>query len=882
MKVDKLCQSLLLTSAITLTGCFAYALLLGTPAKGDEVGAQIQEVDKNILQPNEIRLPTTSAQMLESPTPTNPPAISPNQEEKGGVVSITGVVTNPTDKGVEIILQTTQGNALQPVTLVLGRTYIANIPNAVLALPQGEFRQDNPASGITRVAVTQATANSIRVAVTGETALPQVQLSDAPNQGLIFSFTPGTSAAQTPPPLGETQPEKPTAQTDEQEIVVTGEQDGYLVPDTNVGTRTDTPLRDIPQSIQVIPQEVIRDQGADVYSALRNVASIRQNNPSSFTSIRLTNRGFFINDFFGNTLRNGIKDVGATIGAELAGIERIEVFQGPASVLFGNAPPGGSINLITKQPLSDPYYSVEANIGSYDFYRGAVDISGLLDTDKKVAYRLNTAYKTQNFFHDFSERKVFVIAPVVSFEIGENTKLTLEADYVNSETDGFFLGLPLIGTVLPNPNGKIPRNRNLNKTYESRDSAFRIGYALEHKFSHNWSLRNTFRYGDVSIQYKGDGVPTGLLSDNRTVTRGFFEPSDDLYSEYNLLTDIIGKFSTGSIEHQLLFGVDLRRLDRNFQSISRVGAPIDVFNPVYGQPPGAITSITDTNTLTDQLGIYIQDQVTIAENLKLLLGVRFDTFKQDNQNRITNLETSQSGDSFSPRVGIVYQPIPPISLYASYNESFNPVIGTAFDASTFEPEQGKQYEIGVKADLTDRLSATLAFYDLTRSNLLTTDNRPGIPLGFSIQTGEQRSQGIEFNIAGEILPGWNVFASYAYTDLRVTKDNILPIGSSLNGVAKNAASLWTTYDIQNGKLQGLGFGLGLFYVGDRSGFLDNTYELPGYLTTDAAIYYKQDRLRAALNFRNLFNVDYFENSFGRLRISYGAPFTVQGTISWEF
>jgi iron complex outermembrane recepter protein len=540
--------------------------------------------------------------------------------------------------------------------------------------------------------------------------------------------------------------------------------------------------------------------------------------------------------------------------------------------------------LITKQPLPNPYYSVEANIGSYDFYRGAVDISGPIDPDKKVLYRLNTAYKTQNFFHDFSERRVFVIAPVVSFEIGENTKLTLEADYVDSETDSLFLGLPLVGTVLPNPNGKIPRNRNLNKGYNQSDSALRIGYALEHKFSDNWSLRNTFRYGDVDYRAKkGYTVSTQLLPDNRTVTRGFVERSDDLYSEYNLLTDVIGKFSTRSIEHQLLFGVDLRRLDRNFQAINRAGTPIDVFNPVYDRPPGAITSTTDTNTLTDQLCIYIQDQVTIAENLKLLLGVRFDTFRQEDQNRITNIETSQSGDSFSPRLGIVYQPVPPISLYASYSQSFNPVIGTAFDSSTFEPEQGKQYEIGVKADLTDRLSATLAFYDLTRSNLLTTDTRPGIPLGFSIQTGEQRSQGIEFNIAGEILPGWNVFASYAYTDLRVTKDNILPIGSSLNGVAKNAASLWTTYDnIQNGKLQGLGFGLGLFYVGDRSGFLDNTYELPDYLTTDAAIYYKRDRLHAALNFRNLFNVDYFENSFGRLRVSYGAPFTVQGTISWEF
>ncbi|MFQ4144496.1 TonB-dependent siderophore receptor [Chlorogloeopsis sp. ULAP02] len=857
-------------------------------ANPQPVLAQVKPKTREIIELGKFKAPITTIDGLLSQSPTNTPATP------GDIVTITGVKANPTDKGVEVILETSLGEKLQVANRSTGNNFIVDITNGQLRLPNGDtftFKSEKPLSGITEITVTNIDKNTVRVTVVGEKSLPAVELFDG-DEGLIFAVAsaemaqnPTPSTAPLPLPRGGEGEgsEEPIVQQDEPiELVVTGEQDGYRVPNTSTGTRTDTPLRDIPQSIQVIPQEVIRDQGADVYSALRNVASIRQNNPSSFPSIRLTNRGFFINDFFGNTLRNGIKDIGATIGAELAGIERIEVFQGPASVLFGNAPPGGSINLVTKQPLRDPYYSVEANFGSYDFYRGALDISGPLDPDKKVLYRLNTAYKTQNFFHDFSERRVFVIAPVISFEIGENTKLTLEADYVDVETDNLFLGLPLVGTVLPNPNGKIPRNRNLNKGYNQFDSALRIGYALEHKFSDNWSLRNTFRYGDVNYRNRGYGVSTQLLPDNRTVTRGFTERSELLYSEYNLLTDVIGKFSTGSIEHQLLFGVDLRRLDTDTIVINRAGTPIDLFNPVYGLPPGAITSRTDTNTLTDQLGIYIQDQVTIAENLKLLLGVRFDTFRQDNQNRLTNIETSQSGDSFSPRVGIVYQPIPPISLYASYTQSFNPVIGTAFDGSTFEPEQGKQYEIGVKADLTDRLSATLAFYDLTRSNLLTTDTRPGIPLGFSIQTGEQRSQGIEFNIAGEILPGWNVFASYAYTDLRVTKDNILPIGSSLNGVAKNAASLWTTYDIQNGNLQGLGFGLGLFYVGERSGFLDNTYQLPGYLTTDAAIYYKRDRLRAALNFRNIFNVDYFENSFGRLRVSYGAPFTVQGTISWEF
>ncbi len=201
----------------------------------------------------------------------------------------------------------------------------------------------------------------------------------------------------------------------------------------------------------------------------------------------------------------------------------------------------------------------------------------------------------------------------------------------------------------------------------------------------------------------------------------------------------------------------------------------------------------------------------------------------------------------------------------------------------FQPERGTQYEVGIKADINDQLSTTLAFYDLTRSNVLTPDNRPGVPPDqFEIQTGEQRSRGIELNVQGEILPGWNILAGYAYTDARVTEDNAIPSGNRLSSVPENAFSLWTSYEIQSGDLQGLGFGLGLFFVGEREGDLENTFQFPSYLRTDAAIFYRRDQFRVGLNIRNLFDIDYFETSFGRLRVFPGEPFTVQGTISWQF
>lgn len=187
--------------------------------------------------------------------------------------------------------------------------------------------------------------------------------------------------------------------------------------------------------------------------------------------------------------------------------------------------------------------------------------------------------------------------------------------------------------------------------------------------------------------------------------------------------------------------------------------------------------------------------------------------------------------------------------------------------------------MGIKGDISNRLSATLAFYDVTRSNVLTTDP---VNIDFLIQTGEQRSKGFEFSLAGEILPGWNIIAGYAYTDATVTKDNDIPVGNLLNNVPKHSFNIWTSYEIQTGSWKGFGVGAGVFFVGDRQGDLDNTFELPSYLRTDAAIFYRRDRFRAGVNFKNLFNVDYFESAISRLGIYPGDPFVVQGTVSWQF
>jgi iron complex outermembrane receptor protein len=312
---------------------------------------------------------------------------------------------------------------------------------------------------------------------------------------------------------------------------------------------------------------------------------------------------------------------------------------------------------------------------------------------------------------------------------------------------------------------------------------------------------------------------------------------------------------------------------------SATASTLDIFDPIYDQP--LITDpIPDSNFefVNNSYGFYIQDQITFAENLKLLVGGRFDVTNWRNDDFISGDSLYQIEQSFSPRIGIVYQPIPAISLYASYSQSFLPPQTEAFQEIT-QPERGTQYEVGIKADLSDQLAATLAFYDLTRSNVSTSD--PNNPLR-SIQVGEQQSRGIEFDLSGEILPGWNIIGGYALTDTEVVEDNTFEVGNQLANVPRHSASLWTTYEIQSGNLQGLGFGIGLFFVGDRQGDLANTFELPSYLRSDAAIFYERDRFRAALNFKNLFDIDYFDSASSRTNVYRGDPFIVQGTISWQF
>jgi iron complex outermembrane recepter protein len=793
------------------------------------------------------------------------------------LVEVTAVKATPTDKGVELILQTTQGEDLQITNRSADNNFIADIPNAQLRLPSGDgfiFRSEKPIEGITEITVTNLDANTIRVTVIGEVGLPTAELFDT-DEGLIFGLTPVVSSAQTPQlpaePEGETQTEQPSTPDQPIELVVTGEQDRYSVPNATTATRTDTPLRDIPQSIQVVPRQVLEDrQVIRASEALRNVSGVQRGNTVGGISEVFNIRGF---QQFGGNLRDGFRDTFTPL-VETANLERIEALKGPASLLYGNLDPGGVINYVTKQPLSEPFYAAGLQVGSFGLVRPTLDLSGPLNPEGTLLYRLNTAYERGGNFRNFdTEVERFFISPVVTWKISDRTDVTFEFEYLNDQRP-FDRGLIAIGTGVAN----IPFDRALGELDDSSERTNLLaGYRLEHSFNDNWTLRNRFRfsYEDFTL---ANADPSRLNQQTGELSRDYII-SDSEARTFALQTELIGKFATGSVEHKLLFGVDLSWDTREGAVLFAAAPSINIFNPVYGiapLPPRDQFPFNFPNrTETNSFGIFLQDQITLAENLKLLVGGRFDNINQ------TTLTSERKSQAFSPRAGIVYQPIEPISLYASFSRSFQPNIRTRVDGSLLEPVRGTQYEVGVRGEfLNSRLITNLAAYEITRSNLAITD--PDNPR-FAIPSGEQRSRGIELDVTGQVLPGWNIIASYAYTDARVTRDNNLQPGNLLDGVPFNSASLWSTYEIQTGDFQGLGFGLGLFYVGERQGDLNNSFQVPSYVRTDASIFYRRNNWRAGININNLFNVDYIEATGQRRdRIDPGAPFTVRGTLSVEF
>ncbi|GJD15178.1 ferrichrome-iron receptor [Rivularia sp. IAM M-261] len=883
MKLQKLLQILFVSSSV-----WVVAASSATAEELQPIQVKDSQVPRDeIPYLNQVEFSGKSAyQLVQTPAPD--------------VVAITGVKANPTDKGVEVILETNQGDKLQVANRSTGNNFIADISGGQLRLPNGDafvFKSEKPLVGITEITVRNIDANTVRVTVVGEKTLPTVELFDD-NAGLIFAVAEASVATKPPQkapteekPATQAPQETPAAQQDDPiELVVTGEQDGYRATNASTATRTDTPIRDIPQSIQVVPQEVLRDRGIrSIGEAVETVSGVVEGGKYfSGTNDYLIIRGFTVS----RTFRNGFPENAgdrpvSTIPAIV--LDRIEVLKGPSSVVSGDIEPGGIINYVTKKPLSDPSYKIGFEAGSFGRYQPSLDLSSPLTADKNVLYRLIAAYERRENIQKFGNSEVTSLAPSISFKLGDRTDLDMYFEYSRFYANPFISGVPVFD------DGSLPE-RSVYPGYpgfnEVDASDRRAGYSLTHNFNENLQIRNNFAF--TNTFYKRRQVYVDSTVDNRFLRFGTYDADEDRYNYYAGV-DLLGKFRTGSVSHNVLVGFDFNYYTINIPSSGNFDPTaipfLDIRNPNYNALTAKPELSALPTTVTDRksYGLYIQDQIAFSDQWKLLIGGRYDWVSDDSGSidsdgvRTTSV---QNDTAFSPRIGLVYQPSENVSLYASYTQSFNPAIGRNPDDRPFEPTRGTQYEVGVKTDLLNgKLSATLAAFNITKSNVLTPDPDPSLAVqGFQVQVGEQRSRGIELDVAGEILPGWKIIASYAYTDATVTTDNLTPskVGNRFANVPQNQASLWTTYEIQTGDVKGLGFGLGLFYVGDRQGDLENTFSLGDYLRTDAAVYYRRNGFNAAINIRNLFNVDYISSSSSRTYVDRGEPFTVVGSIGWEF
>ncbi len=676
----------------------------------------------------------------------------------------------------------------------------------------------------------------------------------------------------------------------------------YVIPNATAGTKTDTPIMETPLNVQVISKQVLKDQQViNLGQALKNVSGVLTNESgansrSSFAAQSLTLRGFVSETFF----RNGFRLQQGSASRGMANVESVEVLKGAAAILYGLVEPGGMVNVITKQPLTTPYYGFTQQFGSYDLYRSTLDATGPITQDKELLYRVNMSYENSGSFRDFVNKDDVFFAPVLKWVISPQNQATFELEYNHQHAgidDGF---TPTIGKTFLD----VPISRSYSEYSPTTTETIFGGFNWSHQFNDDWAIKHRFSVNQQRLDFSRLVVPSG--QDNVSVQRFLISPWNAQNNTYSTNLDLTGKFNTFGLKHTLLLGGDYYGLDtKSFRASNFVASSsIDVRNPVHpGTPFPTVAPEFDSFTHTDQYGLYIQDQIELPYKVHVMGGIRYQYIHSNSHNKSFNgaapTTSANTNDAVTPRVGILWQPKSWISLYANYVESFGANEGNIYPNKPIPPTSAEQYEGGIKTEFFDgKLRATLAYYDLTKTNIATPDLTPGHQ-GSSIVTGAARSRGPELDIQGEILSGWNIIATYANMDARVTKTNddegfFAPrLGSRMFNLPRNTGSVWSTYEVQNGDLQGLKFGGGVILRDSSEGCCDRVAsKIPGYATVDLLVGYSRKigdaTVNAQLNINNLLDKRYFSGhtaffDFGNgANVDFGQPRTFIGSINIQY
>ncbi|MBD8191956.1 TonB-dependent siderophore receptor [Pseudomonas fluorescens] len=660
----------------------------------------------------------------------------------------------------------------------------------------------------------------------------------------------------------------------ETSISAEADEDDPRVKETSTATRTATAVRYVPQAIDSVKTESLRSYGTnDLGQALSGIPNVSSGADTRFDSVRI--RGFDAsNDFY----LDGIRDDSQYV-RDLHNIERIEVLKGPAAVLYGRGGPGGIVNRVSKLPTAGHKSSIEAQGGSNDMRSLYADLS--TDPTDNISLRLNMGNQDNNSFRDDISGSRQLFAPSMSWQLTPDLNWLVQYEYSR------YNRTPDRG--VPGVNGR-PADVSRSTTYgDGRDyiddKTQSLRSKLTYELNDNWQLRQTLGVFKLDSDFDNT-YQTAYNRLNNSVTRQRWQQDLTTLNIFNNV-ELEGSFSTYGLEHRLLTGLELgsQRRDPKLYSAGPTVPALDLNRPNrHLSHTGRMNVSSNNHTEVESRAIYVQDQLRLNDQWQVLAGVRYDMFEVSTKNKLTHIQQEVDSRKASPRFGLVWTPLEHHSFYASWSKTFSPagggVIGitpnAAGSVNDLSPEMTKQKEIGVKSDwLDDRLSTTLAVYELELYNRRTSD-----PLDRTITllSGLQRSRGVELTATGKIVGNWSVRGGIGVQDAKVEKDNNGFEGKRVSDVAKRNASLFITWKPEMGWYAETGLTL----VGDRYADNLNTVVLPGYGTWDGLVGFRHKEwdVRAALN--NIADKTYYESATSVAQIQPGEPrnLVVTGTYSF--
>lgn len=688
-------------------------------------------------------------------------------------------------------------------------------------------------------------------------------------------------------------------------VIVTGASinGDYAVRDASTATKTDTPLIETPMSIQVIPLQVLEDQKATTLDqALTNVSGVLANSKlAGGWAEQIYLRGFSTN----STFRDGFRIDDATWDgrATLSNIDSIEVLKGPAAILYGRVEPGGVVNMVTKKPQDTPHEAVEQSFGSWNHSTTSFDATNAINDDKTLLYRLNATYETsQSWREAIYDRRVFV-APSIQWKLSPHTQITLDASYSHNPKVMDIGYYPVDQTT--NQFAPIALDKNPVPIYYTADTSY-AGISWSHQFNDDWSLKQQIRHNGVVGSYPLQAIVSDVYQNGNvwTFDRTLYQTEPQQITDATIV-DLTGHFSTKGIDHTMLAGMDYYR----FRSVyglasSATGALTSWLNPLPATGLAIDPTLTYAdNTTTYNLGVYLQDQIKLPNNVFLLAGVRYQDVRKTGINTTPVAwggtgtpapDTPQHDSATTPRYGILWRACDWLSLYASHAENFGANNGVNWQSQPLPPEGAKQNEVGGKSEFfAGRLTSSVALYDLTKINVAVADiaHDPTGVLGYQTTLGAINSRGLEFDLQGEIQPGWNAIVSYTFDRVVITKStpgSYYVQGNRMANDPEHMLRLWSTYSPKSLLLKGWRIGGGVTW---RDSSLDgsNTVTSPSYAVWDtmASYEFKLGRQKASLqlNINNLFNAVYYTGAaiYGAYGTKfYGDPRSATASFRIEF